>query len=335
MKILFLTRLYAPHVGGVEKHVQRLSEELINHGHHITILTEQFSPELPLIEKQNNIAVHRIHYQFLNSKFGLWKEISSKIKLFLAAEVIHIHDVFWWILPLLPMLLLKKVFITFHGYEGAEPPAINQIWWHRLAAWVTRGNICIGDFHHKWYGVQPTTVSYGAVDEIKNSSTKTDSIVFIGRLSVDTGILEYLQAFIFLAPETTSILHIYGDGELRSHCEQLVKTKKLAKRVIFHGFVGNASKALATAKVAYVSRYLAILEALAANTPSVAHYNNSIKEDYLRLAPFAPWISVVHSPEEIIDATLHPRLIPAEAKTWLKQQTWQKMMHDYLKLWQI
>ena len=52
--------------------------------------------------------------------------------------------------------------MTFHGYEGFEAPNWKQIFWHKLAAWLTKGNICIGDFHKKWYGVKPDFVSYGA-----------------------------------------------------------------------------------------------------------------------------------------------------------------------------
>lgn len=40
--ILFLVRLYHPHIGGVEKHVETIAKLLINKGFSITILTEQF-----------------------------------------------------------------------------------------------------------------------------------------------------------------------------------------------------------------------------------------------------------------------------------------------------
>ena len=32
-KIVYLARLYKPHVGGVEKHVENLSQELVKKGH--------------------------------------------------------------------------------------------------------------------------------------------------------------------------------------------------------------------------------------------------------------------------------------------------------------
>lgn len=142
MNILFLTRLSYPHVGGVEKHIEMLSKELKKRGHVIKILTE--------VEVGKN-------------KWEIWKNIWKYKQLFTWADIIHIHDVYFWILFLRFFYLNKKFYITFHGYEGSEAPKFKQIFWHRLAALMTHGNICIGDFHKKWYGIRPDFVSYGAV----------------------------------------------------------------------------------------------------------------------------------------------------------------------------
>ena len=40
MKILFLTALFYPSIGGVETHVHEIAEELIKLGNQVTIVTE-------------------------------------------------------------------------------------------------------------------------------------------------------------------------------------------------------------------------------------------------------------------------------------------------------
>lgn len=141
MNILFLSRYKWPRVGGVEKHVHEISLRLQSKGHKIKILTED---------------------EVGKDKWEIWRNIWKYKELFDWADVVHIHDVYFWVLFLRFFYLKKKFFITFHGYEGSEAPKLKQIIWHRLAAFFTNGNICIGDFHVKWYGVKPDFISYGA-----------------------------------------------------------------------------------------------------------------------------------------------------------------------------
>lgn len=48
MKIVFLSRLYWPHVGGVERHIWHLSQELLKMKHEVVVITEQHDESLPL-----------------------------------------------------------------------------------------------------------------------------------------------------------------------------------------------------------------------------------------------------------------------------------------------
>ena len=158
MKTLMMCRLYWPHVGGVEKHVEKICD-ILSKNHQIVIVCEKHDPKLPDFEKKRGVEIYRIGE---TGKFGIWKWWFQHLNLLRDADIIHIHDVFFWFLPFRLPFWFKKVFMTFHGYEGSEAPNLRQVFWHRLAAWLTRGNICIGDFHKKWYGVKPDFVSYGA-----------------------------------------------------------------------------------------------------------------------------------------------------------------------------
>lgn len=96
--------------------------------------------------------------------------------------------------------------------------------------------------------------------------------------------------------------------------------------------VPNAARFIPKYDYALVSRYLAILEALAVGVPVLAHYNNAIKYDYLAMAPFAKLIHIFQDPKEV-DLNFDPKLIK-QGQVWAKQQTWSKLAGLYEKLWQ-
>ena len=141
MKILFLSKYKWPRVGGVEKHVYEISKRLEIRGHKIKILTEE---------------------EVGKDKWEIWRNIWKYKDLFDWADIIHAHDVYFLVLFLRPFYWYKKFFITFHGYEGSEAPKLKQIIWHKIGEWFTNGNICIGDFHKKYYFTKQDFVSHGA-----------------------------------------------------------------------------------------------------------------------------------------------------------------------------
>lgn len=159
MNILFLCRLYYPHVGGVEKHVEKICD-ILSRKHKLRIITYKFDDNLKDYEVINGIEVYRMKAA---TKLGVWNWMANNKYILDWAEVLHVHDVYFWIIPYKLLNPKKKTFITFHGYEGNNAPKINQIFWHKFAEWLSDGNICIGDFHKKWYFTKPDVVSYGAV----------------------------------------------------------------------------------------------------------------------------------------------------------------------------
>lgn len=331
IKVLFLARRYAPHIGGVETHVAQVSAVLQIENCEVTVVTEQDDPHQLQLEKINEVTIWRIpltHQQ--TNKFQIWIWIARHFSLFLGADVIHVHDVFFWILPIYVLLRLggKKIFITFHGYEAPGPLTHSQILWHRLAAWLSDGNICVGGFHRKYYGVKPTITTYGGVSEhIVTQSLKKKGVAFVGRLAQDTGILAYLDA-IRLLPQH---LDVIGDGELREKCQNIVRKNNLD--VSLHGFVANATDTFQVGQIVFSSQYLTILAALSKGCAVISYVDTSIKNDYLVMTPFKNWITIAHSSEEIAAAVLNPKVTSAAAIDWAQKQTWQKLAAEYTHLW--
>jgi glycosyltransferase involved in cell wall biosynthesis len=320
----------------VEKHVAEISR-ILSARHKITIVTEQNEDNLPLVETINGgIQLVRIPQADCRSMFSRWRWWAQHLNLLLTADVVHIHDVFFWLLPWRLTFWWKKWFITFHGYEGSQAPNWKQRLWHQLAGRLTNGSLAIGAWHARWYGMRTTAISYGAVAVDQPNKTEVEPrAVYIGRLSADTGIMTYLEALAWLQKihRFRLPLDVYGDGPDREACEKYAKQHQLP--VNWHGWQPQAAQELSTALIAFVSRYLAILESLAAGVPVVAHYNHNIKRDYLRLTPFSPWISIGHSAQEIGLAILRAEKLPSEAQRWARRQSWEKLSRVYEALWKL
>ncbi len=332
MKIIFITRLFYPHIGGVEKHVYKISKNLISYGHQVTIITENhgFKSE----ENLDGINIIRINQgkEDWFKKFRIWKEIWKLKKIILDSDVVHCHDIFFWYFPLKILYFNKPVYITFHGYEG-YPLKNRAVLGRKLAEILSKGNICIGSFIQSWYGTKPDYISYGGADMIKNKNINNKySAFFIGRLSNDTGINTYLSAYKVIRSRYSKFtLTVVGEGLLKKHIDSSVN---------YIGVKRDPKSYYINHHYAFVSGYLTILEALIAKRPVIAVYDNPLKKDYLELTPFAKFITIVNSDNEII-AIIEKYLANPELEKkkveqgflWAKDQTWERVSDLYLQLW--
>ena len=345
MNILFFSRLFYPHVGGVEKHVLEISRLLIRKGCKITVVTEQHEKKIKISEEFEGIRIYRIPdlKEGWLKKFKIWKWLWGHRELIFNADVIHCHDVFFWYLLFRFLYVTKKVFTTFHGYEN-YPLKLKNILMRKIAEKLSKGNICIGDFIKKWYGTKADYVSYGGVNiatsdkrpasQRGEQETSRNSAIFVGRLEEQTGILAYVKAIELIRKQIPDFkFEIIGDGKLR---------KKIEKNFRVLGFKKDPEKYLLKYNFAFVSGYLSILEALAAKRLVFAVYNNPLKEDYLILSPFSKFITVCNSTSELVskiifylDNIKKQEKITEDAYKWVKNQTWEEVVNTYLKLWKL
>jgi glycosyltransferase involved in cell wall biosynthesis len=320
MKILFLAHHKWPHVGGVEKHVHELSKRLKVMGERVIIISEE-DIEYP-------------HAKFFGLLY-IWFWLFRNRKLIENADVIHCHDVFIWYLPFRFLYLKKPVYITFHGYEKYPIPKKSLIL-HKIAERLTKGNIYIGDYIKKWYRMKKGIVSYGAVDLMKfhpSEKRKYDyEGVFVGRLGDQCVVLRYAEAIRILRRKGIKFdLLIIGDGRNRS---------KIEKDFDVLGWKNNPEKYFSKARFGFASRYLSIIEFMAAKKLVFATYPDPLHEDYLKMSPFAKWIIIEKDPRKLslkIEDAL--RNLKKNSKNvevayeWVKEQTWEKMANEYISLY--
>lgn len=334
-QIIFLTKYYYPHVGGVEKHTEEVAGRLLSKDFDVLIITEQFKKSLPLIEKKKNLTIYRIPISkndFLY-KFFIWRWFFKNFAVLKKADIIHVHDIFYWILPFRLLIPRHKIYVTFHGYEGYPFKAKWRIL-RKMYENLANGNICVGDFMKKWYGTKPNFVIYGAVSRPKNFTIKPQekSIIFFGRLDEQTNILEYVKSFKILSKKDKKWkLSVFGNGLLK---------RKIDKKVKVFEFDKNIGSKIDKYEYVFVSRYLSILEAMISKRLVFALYDNKIKKDYLLDSPFRNLVVTASNPEELSSKLLYFSKNPKDKEKKIKEgyefakgETWEKIVNVYLRLW--
>jgi glycosyltransferase involved in cell wall biosynthesis len=339
MKIIFITRFYYPHVGGVERHVENVCKELKRRKHEVSIVTLKHDNNLKDKDVHDGVKIIRLKYLNLQllGLIRIWFEMIKRIKFLVSADVIHAHDVFIWYLPLKLLFPMKKVYMTFHGYES-YPIKKRAILIRKVSELLTDGNICIGKFIEKWYGTKADIISFGAVDlkKFKRKYKGKDNYdaIFASRLDEHTGIKTYIDAVKILEERGIKFrLLVLGEGKYKD-C-----AKKYSKVL---GWVNNPEMYYKKARFAFVSRYLAILEAFASKKLVFTVYDNPVKKDYLYMTPYKKWLIISNNSDDLAKKIKYyirnkkerDRMIN-DAYKWVQNQTWDKMADNYLELWKL
>ncbi len=347
MRILMFAWVFWPHVGGVEKHVERVGRVLVRRGHEVKVFTVAHDRNLPEREEHDGIEVLRFQKRnpddWERRRIMWW--LFRRFDLFRWAQVIHCHDFMtfhYWYLPFRFLYFRKPVYITFHGYEG-YPLSSRIIRIRRFDNRMVWGSLAIGDFIVRWYGTHHDFISYGGVDVPPGDpgEPETDAALFVGQLREDTSILVYLDALRELRT-TYGIdlpLDVCGDGPLRREVERRIERDGL--NVIMHGMVHDTTPYLLRCRFAFVSSYLAILEAMVYRQAVFSVYGNPLKRDYLCLIPQAErMLSISSGPSEIareVAALMADRTKLAErldaAHRFARAHSWEQMADLYLSLY--
>ncbi|MDZ4229368.1 MAG: glycosyltransferase family 4 protein [Patescibacteria group bacterium] len=331
MKIVFLSRFFYPHIGGVEKQVLELSRRLITKGHQVRVVTTQHERGLKKTATKDGLKIIRLTpppLKYLGLLY-IWGWLVGHINLFKSADIIHAHSVLIWYWPLKLLLPKKPIYVTFHGWEGIYPIPKKNILIRKIDAWVARKNITIHDYVTKHYGIKADEIMYTAVDLPKATNFKKDyrRLIYVGRLDEDTGLRQILQALSFLPGFRVDWC---GDGPLAGECKKFGPV---------HGFT-DPRPFYQTAFICLSPGVTSILEAFTYKCLVATTYNNPVKKDYLLMTPFKNWIVVKSSPQKLAEAIKHYSADPASAQSrirsayaWVKTQNWDRAVKLYEAVW--
>ena len=337
--VIHLCRWYSPHVGGVETHVAAISQELHQRGWRVLVFTEQHDAHLPLCEKKGGIEIYR-KSALESEKMKTWQWLWSQRQLLDQADVIHAHDVFWWLLPYYAARFFtahKKIFITFHGWEGQYPvPFKNKLqrWvWSRIST----GTMHVGEWIREFYWDKPDVVTYGGTELEKKDiparrSKPLYSFVFCGRLSSENEITKYITLLNELKSNQVAFEMTWvGDGPLRGKCEEVGTVT---------GFVASPIQYLRNADIVFAASYLSILQAQSIGKVVGAFYSHPLKQRYLETFPGAKVMIITDQISEMEEKLLkllfedrQYEKLSQQAQKFAQQQTWDKVTNAYETLW--
>lgn len=345
-----VTPSFYPKLGGVEKHVLRVSQMLLEKGINVDILSLNGEKSLEKFEKIMNLNITRINRK-KKLKLSILAWMLKNLKYLSNIDLVHCHDYNTFLLFGLPFKIIfpwKKVYITFHGWEGIYPIPKRILFYRKITELLTNGNICVGHYIEKWYNTKATAVIYGAADiiESKHCEKRENNIIrfaYVGRLEKDTGIIEYLNTLKLLNERYNLDFHIkiIGDGSLRKYSEDFCKANGIKSN--FYGFVENPEELILDCDYLFVSGYLSMIEGLKLGKIPIAIYNNPVKRDYFKMIPNFDKILVVSSSSEELYEEICKLISDESARRekiisaieWVKDKSWEKVAEVYINIWRV
>ena len=344
---------YPPLIGGVERHVYEIHKELGNKGFKGKIYVINNKPkEIDIKEDIAWLEPKKLLGWIPRTKRIniIWKISCAILKNRKAKIHFHYFGTFYYMIPFLKLFrVINRSYITFHGWGGKYPINHKTIKKRKECTTKSAGSINIGHFIERWYGTRADIVSYGGVDIDKYYYDKQPSlnrekikIAYIGRFAEDTGIYklilgvkEYCKRYKNMRIE----LHLFGDGNISKtllHIDENIKlTIKVENPII------DSSLIIRDYEIIFACGYLTILEALCANRIVFSYYNDSIREDYLRMHPVTSSLFICGDEDSFIDGL--NRCVNKSSDVlkkcesgweWSKKQTWAKLAGKYISLWQ-
>ena len=299
MRIAQISPFFYPHIGGVESHVQTLSEKLVDNGHEVTVYTSNFG-DLKETEVINGVRVIRVK----QTRQLFYTPITPSLRKVMGQEkydVVHAHTP----PPLSAYYAARAVkkskipyVVTYHcdlqlpGVIGSLATTVYKVSLGRYTFRQTDRIIV----HTKTYGatsrilwnfdvsVIPSAVNPERFGEDIDSRSVIERhglhgkklVLFVGRIVPHKG-LDYLIDSAEFTPENVSYL-IVGRGEYLSPLRRKAREKGVDKRIIFAGKVSSkllpnyyaASDVFVLPSISRLEAFgLVVLEAMASGKPVI------------------------------------------------------------------
>jgi glycosyltransferase involved in cell wall biosynthesis len=286
MKILQVTPRYAPNTGGVETHVQEVSERLVERGHDVTVVTADAGSGVQSREVRNGVRVRRHRGFASGGAFHIAPGVAATVRR-ADADVVHAHN--YHSLPVFFAALGvgdAKFVVTPHYHGGSASNVRDYLLslYRPIGRWVIRHAddvLAVSDWERSQlrvdFGIDATVIPNGltverfaGADPVKR---ERPYLLCVGRLEEYKGIQYAICALAHL-PEFD--LLVAGSGSYRATLERVAHSASVADRVEFLRYVSDERlPRLYAGAEAYLSLSefeaygMTVAEALAAGTPCV------------------------------------------------------------------
>lgn len=295
MDILQVTPRYPPQSGGVESHVQQISERLVDRGHDVTVVTADARKEGKQRDQQNGVVVRRYQSLAPNDAIHFCPQITTAVRAS-DAEIVHAHN--YHSLPLIFAALgagSRRFVVTTHYHGGSTSSIRKRLLsvYHPIGRWaVQRADkvISVSEWERDQlrtdFGVEATVIPNGVAIDRFNEATATEHdrpyLLTVGRLEAYKGVQHVIRSMKSL-PEYD--LLIAGSGSYREQLNQLAHEEGVAEQVSFLGYVADEElPRLYVGADVYITMSefeaygMTVAEALAAGTPCVVRGEAALQD---------------------------------------------------------
>jgi glycogen synthase len=220
MKIFVYSSTYLPNVGGLENIMAGLVTEWSNLGHKVTVATKALKKDH--VEHNMNYAI--VRNPGLLSFFQLAKKSDILLEANLSLKTIIVG------------LLLKKKWVVIHHLPYSHQNTLTgKI--KNIITFFSR-NISVSNYVANTLLGKSAVINnfYNPVYLNLSITRRPFSLLFVGRLVNDKGVLLLLKAFLKLKKEFANIsLVIVGEGDEKDRLIEFVSDNDLKDHVSFYG----------------------------------------------------------------------------------------------------
>ena len=249
MHILQIYKDYAPVLGGIENHVRDLSELLVAHGHHVTVLVTSLDHRTQVEQPQPHLRIIKARRWFHAASTPISLAMFGQARA-LKPDVVHLHfpyppgDLAARAVPNRPPLVL-----TYHS-DIVRQQAMLRLYRPLLHATLARASRIIAT-SPAYLASSPFLRRYTAKAEViplginlsrfANAAASAQvnerpTVLFVGRLRYYKGLHLLLEAM----QQVDGQLLIAGSGPERERLAAQAAQLGIANRVAFLGDIGDA-----------------------------------------------------------------------------------------------
>jgi len=294
LRVLQVSRVYWPNLGGIEKIAQGLAEHLVARGHTCDVVTLDRAYEdgrdLPAYDEHNGVNIYRIPFRG-STRYPIAPRVRRFAKRY---DLVHVHAVDF----LLDWLVLHKrrhgrpVVLSTHGgfFHTASYAALKKIWFRTLTPLTLRGvdRVLCSSEHDLELFEQVSDrceLARNAVDLAAYapmvSEPRPGRFIVVGRVDVHKGIAQLMEALAVLRrlDERPFVLRVIGPEVVDDLVADLTRRRDelgLEDHVIFEGRIAleELHEAVRTAELGlFPSEYeafgISVVEAMGAGVVPV------------------------------------------------------------------
>jgi glycosyltransferase involved in cell wall biosynthesis len=260
VRILQVTPSYYPAVGGVERHVQAISERLVHLGHEVTVLTMGSGASAPRRDVIDGVTIHRFPSVGIGNVYRvpvgllpyLWRARAS-------FDIVHVHNYHAILMPLVVATRPSCLVVTPHLNDRAHSSLAQVLHYPyaSLGRWClqqARAVICVSaaersrlmsrlQFSSDRFSVIPNGIDGERSRSAGTSAAKNPHLLLVvGRLEAYKRVDRIIEAIAGLPPPYQLV--VVGEGSQHRFLKRHALTRGVEDRVHFVGAVSDEQLAL-------------------------------------------------------------------------------------------